>query len=45
MAEGQIGPRYVVGGDVGKSEVDVVCRFNRDGSVLIIITVYVVDGS
>ncbi|MBN1284306.1 MAG: DUF4258 domain-containing protein [Anaerolineae bacterium] len=37
------GTRYVVRGDVGQSEVDVVCRFRPDGSLLIIITVYIVD--
>lgn len=37
------GPRYVVRGDVAELEVDVVCRFRSDGTLLIIITVYVVD--
>jgi hypothetical protein len=37
------GPRYVVRGDVDEDEVDVVCRFRSDGTLLIIITVYVVD--
>ena len=37
------GPRYVVRGDVDENEVDVVCRFRSDGTLLIIITVYVVD--
>jgi hypothetical protein len=37
------GERYIVRGDVGAAEVDVACRFKRDGSVLIIITVYAVD--
>jgi hypothetical protein len=37
------GPRYVIRGDVGQDEVDVVCRFRGDGRLLIIITVYVVD--
>ena len=37
------GARYVVRGDVDESEVDVVCRFRQDGSLVIIITVYVVD--
>jgi len=37
------GPRYVMRGDVGMVEVDGVCRFNRDGRVVIIITAYVVD--
>lgn len=37
------GPRYVVRGDVGEDEVDVVCRFRTDGTLLIVITVYVVD--
>lgn len=37
------GTRYVVRGDVENDEVDVVCRFREDGTLLIIITVYVVD--
>ncbi|MBI5958796.1 MAG: DUF4258 domain-containing protein [Chloroflexi bacterium] len=37
------GVRYVIRGDVGKVEVDVVCRFGSDGLLVIIITVYVVD--
>jgi hypothetical protein len=37
------GVRYIVRGDVGAVEVDVVCRFNRDTSVLVIITVYAAD--
>ncbi|TVR23072.1 MAG: DUF4258 domain-containing protein [Anaerolineaceae bacterium] len=37
------GTRYVIRGDVDDDEVDVVCRFRRDGTLLIIITVYVVD--
>jgi hypothetical protein len=37
------GIRYVIRGDVGEDEVDVVCRFRQDGTLLIIITVYVVD--
>ncbi|MFZ0547437.1 MAG: DUF4258 domain-containing protein [Candidatus Promineifilaceae bacterium] len=37
------GVRYVVRGDVDEKEVDVVCRFQSDGRLLIIITVYVVD--
>ncbi|MHB8626872.1 MAG: DUF4258 domain-containing protein [Aggregatilineales bacterium] len=37
------GVRYVIRGDVGQDEVDVVCRFRDDGVLLIIITVYVVD--
>jgi hypothetical protein len=37
------GIRYVVRGDVDEDEVDVVCRFRQDGTLLIIITVYVVD--
>ena len=36
------GTRYVVQGMVDDEEVDVVCRFNRDGK-LVIITVYKVD--
>ena len=35
--------RYVVRGFIDTLDVDVVCKFKRDGSVLIIITVYVVD--
>jgi hypothetical protein len=37
------GERYVVRGEVGENEVDVVCRFQSDGRLLIIVTVYVVD--
>jgi hypothetical protein len=37
------GERYVVRGEVGEYEVDVVCRFQSDGRLLIIVTVYVVD--
>ena len=37
------GPRYVIRGDVGGNEVDVICRFLSNGKLLIIITVYVVD--
>ncbi len=37
------GPRYVVRGTVIVDQVDVVCRFLRDGTLLIVITVYVVD--
>jgi hypothetical protein len=37
------GVRYVVRGTVNGAEVDVVCRFQNDGTLLIIITVYVVD--
>lgn len=37
------GPRYVIRGDVGEDQADVVCRFRSDGKLLIIITVYVVD--
>ena len=37
------GPRYVVRGDIDDDEVDVVCRFRADGSLLIVITVYIVD--
>ncbi len=37
------GTRYVIRGDVDEDEVDVVCRFRSDDTVLIIITVYVVD--
>lgn len=37
------GPRYVIRGDIGIIEADVVCRFRADGTLLIIITVYIVD--
>lgn len=37
------GTRYVIRGDVEDDVVDVVCRFRQDGTLLIIITVYVVD--
>ncbi|MDX2076424.1 MAG: DUF4258 domain-containing protein [bacterium] len=37
------GTRYVIRGDIEKLEIDVVCRFNQEGILLIIITVYVVD--
>lgn len=37
------GPRYVIRGILRNNEVDVVCRFRSNGSLLIIITVYVVD--
>ena len=37
------GTRCVIRGDVDEAEVDVVCRFRQDGTLLIIITVYVVD--
>jgi hypothetical protein len=37
------GTRYVVRGDIDDFEVDVVCRFRSDGTLLIIITVYRVD--
>jgi hypothetical protein len=36
------GPRYVVRGFVSREQVDVVCRFRSDGTLLIVITVYVV---
>jgi len=36
------GERYVVRGNVDDDEVEVVCRFREDGTLLIIITVYVV---
>lgn len=36
------GMRYVVRGDIDELEIDVVCRFNQEGILLIIITVYVV---
>jgi hypothetical protein len=34
------GPRYVIRDDVEQDQVDVVCRFRKDGTLLIIITVY-----
>ena len=37
------GPRYVIRGAVIVDQVDVVCRFLRDDTLLIVITVYVVD--
>lgn len=37
------GTRYVIRGDVDDDEVEVVCRFRQDGTLLIIVTVYVVD--
>ena len=37
------GPRYIIRGSVDEDEVDVVCRFRSDGTLLIVITVYVVD--
>jgi len=37
------GTRYVVRGDIDDFEVDVVCRFRSDETLLIIITVYRVD--
>ena len=37
------GVRYVVRGSIEALEIDVVCKFKPDGSVLIIVTVYVVD--
>lgn len=41
--EDKRGPRYVVRGDIDELEADVVCRFDSDGKLLIIITVYLVD--
>ncbi|MFZ4815352.1 MAG: DUF4258 domain-containing protein [Phototrophicaceae bacterium] len=41
--EGVRGTRYVIRGTVNEDEVDVVCRFRNDGTLLIVITVYVVD--
>lgn len=41
--EDERGTCYVVRGDVNENEVDVVCRFRQDGTILIIITVYGVD--
>lgn len=43
LMDGSRGTRYVVRGDIDEFEVDVVCRFNQEGVLLIIITVYVVD--
>jgi len=37
------GIRYVVRGFAYALEVDVVCRFDSNGILLIVITVYVVD--
>lgn len=37
------GTRYVIRGLVVEDEVDVACRFRSDNSLLIIITVYIVD--
>jgi hypothetical protein len=37
------GPRYVVRGMVEGAVIDVVCRFQIGGSLLIVVTVYVVD--
>ena len=37
------GIRYVIRGDVGIDEVDVVCRFRQDGTLLVIVTVYIVN--
>jgi hypothetical protein len=37
------GIRYVIRGDIELNEVDVVCRFRSNGTLLIIITVYIVD--
>jgi hypothetical protein len=37
------GVRYVIRELVRKEPVDVVCRFRHDGTLLIIITAYVVD--
>jgi hypothetical protein len=34
------GTRYVVRHEIDENEVEVVCRFRSDGSLLIIITVY-----
>ena len=39
----QRGTRYVVRGKLADTAVDVVCRFDSDGRLLIVITVYVVD--
>ncbi len=36
------GPRYVLRGTIAENLVDVVCRFRSDGTLLIVITVYVV---
>lgn len=37
------GIRYTVRGEFERDEVDVVCRFKRDGTLLIIITMYIVE--
>jgi hypothetical protein len=37
------GSRYVICGYVNDLQADVVCRFHRDGVLVVIITVYVVD--
>lgn len=37
------GPRYVVRGHLGEEQADIVCRFRGDGTLLIIITVYLID--
>ena len=39
----QRGARYTVRGWIEQAEIDVVCRFEDDGTLLIIITLYVVD--
>ena len=37
------GTRYVIRGEIEELELDVVCRFQEDGNLLIIITVYLAD--
>ena len=37
------GTRYVVRGELADAAVDVVCRFDSGGRLLIVITVYVID--
>ena len=36
------GVRYVVGAQILENNVEVVCRFRNDGTLLIVITVYIV---
>lgn len=35
------GPRYAIRYRIGDAEAEVVCRFRPDGSLLIVITIYV----
>lgn len=34
------GDRYKLGGIIGEAEVDVICRFDEDGRLVIVITVW-----